>query len=384
MAIYQVPELTAADHAVITEIEGFRNQLRFSLVEPRRWHGTLRRATFARAVQGSNSIEGYHATVADVAAMIDDEEPVGADAETRLAITGYRDAMTYVLQIATAALPFDASTLRSLHFMMLKYDLAKHPGQWRPGAVWVADAHGDVVYTAPDRELVAPLVAELIDQLNEPEGNVFVRAAMAHLNLVLIHPFSDGNGRMARCVQTLALAGAGHLSPEFSSIEEYLGRNTDSYYRVLTEVARGHWSPERSAHDWIRYCLTAHHRQAQTVLSRLSEAEELWLRCEELVARFGLPARSIDALCDVAQGRHLRRSAYVKVVRNGAGEEITDATATRDLRALTDAGLLDAIGDKRGRTYGPSGLLATQWHGVRRSRHASSGPAAYESNSDHR
>jgi len=41
---------------------------------------------------------------------------------------------------------------------------------------------------------------------------------MAHLNLVMIHPFSDGNGRMARCLQTLVLGREGILEPEFSSL----------------------------------------------------------------------------------------------------------------------------------------------------------------------
>lgn len=52
--------------------------------------------TFARAVQGSNSIEGYRASLDDAAAVIDHEEPLSVDEETRLALLGYRDAMTYV------------------------------------------------------------------------------------------------------------------------------------------------------------------------------------------------------------------------------------------------------------------------------------------------
>ena len=68
-----------------------------------------------------------------------------------------------------------------------------------------------------------------------------VRAAMAHLNLVMIHPFRDGNGRMARCLQTYVLACEQIVSPVFSSIEEYLGRNTPAYYNILDEVGGGSW-----------------------------------------------------------------------------------------------------------------------------------------------
>ena len=85
---------------------------------------------------------------------------------------------------------------------------------------------------------------------------------MAHLNLVMIHPFKDGNGRMARALQTLVLAREAILAPEFSSIEEYLGRNTPAYFDVLGQVGGGKWQPERDARPWVRFVLTAHYRQA--------------------------------------------------------------------------------------------------------------------------
>jgi hypothetical protein len=63
--------------------------------EPNRWVGGLRRVTFARAVQGSNSIEGYNATLDDAVAAVDGEQLIDANSETALAVAGYRDAMTY-------------------------------------------------------------------------------------------------------------------------------------------------------------------------------------------------------------------------------------------------------------------------------------------------
>ena len=70
-----------------------------------------------------------------------------------------------------------------------------------------------------------------------------VRSAMAHLNLVMVHPFRDGNGRMARALATSVLARSGIGEPEFSSIEEWLGHNTDDYYAVLAHTGHGHWEP---------------------------------------------------------------------------------------------------------------------------------------------
>jgi Fic family protein len=366
--IYRPPSLTDADRAVLHGLDHLREQLRYSVREPRRWSGTLRRAAFARAVQGSNSIEGYNATVADVVAVIEDEEPLAADEETRHAIAGYRDAMTYVLQLAASPPPLDASLLRSLHFMMLRYDLTKNPGQWRPGAIWVEDPSGAPVYAAPDREVVDQLIVEMVDQANTDDGHPLIRAAMAHLNLVLIHPFSDGNGRMARCVQSLVLAYDGIVSPEFSSIEEYLGRNTADYYGVLAHVAGGRWTPQNDARPWVEFCLRAHYRQVQTLLRRVEETEALWTACERVAADRRLPDRSVAALCDVARGQHLRRALYVKLVASSTGDVVTDATATRDLRALVDSGLVEATGERRGRRYGPTPDLRAVWGEIRARR----------------
>jgi Fic family protein len=370
LVIYATPALTDPDRVVLEQIEELRKKLRFFLHEPRRWYGSLRRATLARAVQGSNSIEGYHASVEDVIAVIEGEEPLHADEETRRAIEGYRDAMTYVLRLGASPPmpPLDESLVKALHFMMIKYDLTKNPGQWRPGAVWVENQDGQAIYEAPDREELEPLVAELLKNVNTNDGEPIVRAAMAHLNLALVHPFSDGNGRMARCVQSWVLAGEGLLSPEFLSIEEYLGRNTTAYYEVLTQVARGAWSPGRDARPWLRFCLTAHYRQALTVLRRIEETEALWDRCEQLTRRHKLPDRTVGPLCDAARGWQLRRSLYVKSVMASAGEQITDATATRDLGAMAKAGLLEPVGEKRGRSYQPTDDLRAAWASIRRNR----------------
>jgi Fic family protein len=366
--IFDIPALSEADGFVLAAIEELRRDLRFYLAEPRRWYGSLRRASLARAVQGSNSIEGYRASVEDVAAVMEDEEPVDADVETRLAIEGYRDAMTFVLQLASHPPVLDESLLRSLHFMMMKHDLSKHPGHWRPGAIWVEDAAGKTVYTAPDRELVEPLVGEALQQVATAPGPAMVRAALAHLNLATIHPFSDGNGRMARCVQSFVLAADGQLSPVFLSIEEYLGRNTDAYYAVLTEVAQGIWNPRRSARPWVEFCLTAHYRQAKTVLRRIRETEALWDRCEQLVAAAGVPGRCVGALVDAARGFRLRRSLYVKITGSATGEPLTADTASRDLKACSNAGLLVPLGEKRGRYYRAASVLAEVWLEIRRQR----------------
>lgn len=366
--IFETPALNEEEQDVLDLLAEQRGQLRDRVSEPRRWSGTLRRMTLARAVQGSNSIEGYNASLDDVVAEIGGEPTLEADEETQQALAGYRDAMTYVLQIANDdSLRVDEGLIKSLHFMMLKYDLRKNPGQWRPGDVYVrSEASGEVVYEGPPSDEVPDLIAETVVDLRH-EGPVLVKAAMAHLNLVLIHPFSDGNGRMARCLQTLILARDRMLAPVFSSIEEYLGRNTGAYYEILAEVGAGSWLPERDARPWIHFCLTAHYRQVRTMLRRREEIETVWNDCTSMAVDSGLPERCAAALMDAAYGLRLRRGSYQASVEAAIGEEISEQTASRDLKAMVDHGLLTPFGERRTRYY-LAGAKPTQLHEQVRAR----------------
>jgi Fic family protein len=195
-----------------------------------------------------------------------------------------------------------------------------------------------------------------------------VKAAMAHLNLVMIHPFRDGNGRMARCLQTLVLAKENVVAPVFSSIEEYLGRNTQAYYDVLADVGQGAWHPERSATPWMRFCMTAHYRQAKTLLRRYQEYGRLYRECAELAGQRVLPERSVAALMDAAIGLRIRNGAYRKAVSVSQAEEISELTATRDLKALVASNLLDPVGERRGRYYVASPELRARWTAIRNER----------------
>lgn len=348
--IYRTPTVQPEEAAVLERIRGLRTKLEFIVREPRRWNGLLRRTTFARNIQGSNSIEGYNVTVEDAIAAAEGEEPFSADQEDFLAVSGYRQAMTFVIQLAgdPVNVRYSADILRSLHYMMMQHDLSKSPGSWRVGYVGVqSEVTGETVYEGPDAGLVPELIEELVGALNDDqEAPVMVRAAMAHLNLVMIHPFRDGNGRMARCLQTLVLAQEGILAPIFSSIEEYLGRNTREYYDVLAEVGQGRWNPQHDARPWVRFCLVAHYRQATTLLRRMDRMGRIWNELEQAVQRYDIPERTILALADAATGLAVRNATYRTAVA-----DISDQTASRDLRKLCDVELLVPHGEKRGRYY---------------------------------
>ncbi len=326
-----------------------RDRLRqYVATEPRRWTGLLARMTRARALVGSNSVEGINVSEDDAIAAIDQEDPATTDRSTWRAVVGYREAMDYILQRRRSpSFRITEDVLLAVHFMICQSDLAANPGQYRPGWVGVRNAQsGELVHEGVDRDDLEALVHELLDYVNNgPVESVFLRAAMAHLNLAILHPFTDGNGRTARCIQTAVLASDGIIAPAFSSIEEYIGRNQRAYYDVLGEVGGGTWDPRRNPKPWVRFCLSGHYLQAQTILRRMREVERVYGELSELVQTSGVPDRTALALVQAAFGGKVRNSSY------RVSAEVSKNVASRDLKVLADAKFLVPEGEKRGRSY---------------------------------
>jgi Fic family protein len=182
------------------------------------------------------------------------------------------------------------------------------------------------------------------------DAHVAVRAAMAHLHLVSVHPFRDGNGRVSRIVQSLVLAREGLLAPEFLSIEEYLGFNTDAYYATLQEVQGGAYQPERDASPWVQFCVQAHIEQAQRRLDQLAEAGARWSGLEDLVEKRGWPDRLVIAL-EQSVFAGVDRASYMSEA------DVSAPTASNDLRRLLDAGLVVQRGKGRNTRYIASNAL---------------------------
>ncbi|MCP2290846.1 Fic family protein [Nocardia amikacinitolerans] len=351
--LFPTPALTRDDLEVLNQVDRMREELRHQLYgAPTKWTGGLRKFLTADAVAASNSIEGFRVSTVDVEDLMAGERDVDVSDENRAETLAYQQMMTYIQTLHDVDdFSYSKGLLNGLHWMLQghRHTSRKPAGQWRRGPVYVTDARDPSIaaYTAPHAEDVPALISELVDWLNSDEdGHPLVRAAMAHLHLVSIHPWADGNGRMSRSLQTLMIARDGVLAPEFSSIEAWLGRpgNTWEYYREL--AARGsEYQPDQDVGEWIRFNLTAYHQQAQTVHLRFERSGRVWTELAEFTRGLRMDERVVSALHDVALSGRVRRSRYEQA------EGLNTQQAQRDLRDLTTAGVLEPVGRTRARYY---------------------------------
>lgn len=363
LVLFPTPLLTAADQRVLAEIDTLRHDLRDRVLTPPRspvgarpnWTESLGRFLTAEAVAGSNHIDGFRVSTADAVDLIDGERDIDVADVDREATLAYQRMMSYARAVHDAAdFSYSKGLLCAMHWMLQGHRHAQHKpaGQWRRGLAYVTEPGEPrtTVYTAPDADRLPGLMAELVEWLNAGDGDAhpLVRAAMAHLNLVSIHPWASGNGLMARSLQTLMIAREGVLAPEFSSIEAWLGSPRHAWEYCLQLSRRGTtYTPDQDVSEWVAFNLKAHHERAQYVRFMVQRASRLWTELAGFALRHSLDERTISALYEAASAGRVRRARYE------SSEDLSLQQAQRDLRDLVTAGILVPVGRTRARYYQP-------------------------------
>ncbi len=222
-------------------------------------------------------------------------------------------------------------------------------------AAWRTDASGpmQVVSGPAGRERVhfqappaAMLEAEMARFLGWFEGShsldPLLKAAIAHLWFVTIHPFDDGNGRIARAIADLALARSENSGRRFYSVSGHLRRARDDYYRMLETTQK----VGMDITPWLLWffdCLGQAMAASEVVLAQVMRKSRFWQinQASSLNARQRLV---LNRMLDGLEGR-MTTSKWARMAK------CSPDTALRDITDLTRAGLLvkDAA---RGRSTG--------------------------------
>jgi Fic family protein len=156
-------------------------------------------------------------------------------------------------------------------------------------------------------------------------------AGLAHLWFVTIHPFDDGNGRIARAIADMALARSEHSDQRFYSMSAQIRRERNAYYTTLEHTQRGtlditEWQ------EWFLSCLNRAIKDSQGVLSGVLNKARFWQR----VAQQPLNARQVlvlNKLLDDFEGK-LTTSKWAKLAKS------SQDTAYRDILDLVERGVL--------------------------------------------
>lgn len=338
--IHETPPIDTAMREQLHELDHVRAALGAEVGRTVPWDGTIRRQAKYESVTGSASIEGYRVDGGTAEALVSGAAQPAAGDQNQWAVACYARAMEHVSVMSDdPAFRWLDRVILDLHFDACVFQRDKSPGRWRTGPVYVMGRTGAVAYEAPSADQFADRMAEVVDWLEhgDLDAHVAVRAAMAHLHVVSIHPFRNGNGRVARLVQSLVLARDGLLSPELGSIEPWLAANTTAYFEQLDRTHATVYDPTKSARDWVKFCIRAHVEQGRVRLAQVTAIAARWRVLEALVRDRGWPDRLVIALEQSLHGGATRASYSHEA-------EVHENTAQTDLRRLVDARLLERTG----------------------------------------
>ncbi len=197
------------------ELDRWKAQLDYRGPIRRAWAGRLRRDLEAEAVAASTSMEGIPVTVEEVHRILAGDRPPETTEEDAALVRGYREAMSFVLRRADdAAFKWDRELLIGLHDRILAGHWGAGAGRFRTGAAYLVDNQtGGLAFRPPPPDEVPELVDGACAVMQAGLEHPAIAAAWIHVAVAAIHPFKDGNGRVARVVASWRCTAAGSSCP---------------------------------------------------------------------------------------------------------------------------------------------------------------------------
>lgn len=189
----------------------------------------------ARAVSAyaSTSIEGNPLPLTEVKRLLKNQPQQARQSERE--VINYNYALAQL--VSTAHEPFDKAFLLKIHRGVMQDLLPEHQiGQFRRDPIVVRNPRsGEIIYLPPDHGDVEDLVDELLTfvQENQAALDPVLLAGIFHRQLVIIHPFVDGNGRTTRLASTAFLYGLGLNISKLFSFENYYNKNVTRYFQYV-------------------------------------------------------------------------------------------------------------------------------------------------------
>ncbi len=339
---------TASIEADLASLEELKRRLDLRGPLPRIWLGRTRRELEAEAVAASTSMEGVSVTVDEVRRILAGDRPTSVAPQNMALVQGYRDAMKSVLNRADDSdFEWHSELILGIHYGVMGEDHALGAGRFRQTQNRLVDVSGHrQVFLPPPPEEVPRLVAELATWAQEQEdASAPLVSAVIHCRFAGIHPFSDGNGRTARILASLAMYRGGYRSPEFTSLEEWWGGHVGDYYRAF-ECVGSEWADTVDVTPFVEAHIRAQVSQVEALSLRQATERVLWLALDDATKSIaGGNERMAHALYDAFFGREVTNRFYRSLA------DVSVATAVNDLARLESSGLLKAIGAGRSRRY---------------------------------
>ena len=206
---------------------------------------------------------------------------------------------------------------------------------WRTGAMQVVSGgmgRETIHFEAPKTELLSTEMKQFIEWFNkEKDVEALLKGAIAHLWFVTIHPFDDGNGRIARAITDMQLSKADGVNQRFYSMSTEINKQKKSYYAILERTQKG----DLDITEWIIWfleCLKNSILSSNTIVDKVVKKHSFWVKNGSKISN-ERQQKMLNKLIDHFEG-NLTTSKWAKIAKTSPD------TALRDITDLVNKGIL--------------------------------------------
>jgi len=254
------PNFTINSHLskLIDEISSLRERIISSKIKVA-WKPAMQKEAIIRSAMGSTAIEGYVLSLPEVKALAQGKPEMRNLSSTQRAVVNYLSALRYIQKENNALLSNDL--ICRLHKMIAEgaSEEGNTPGKYRSVQNYVVNGLGQVIYKPPTPNEIPKLMDSFLKYANTEAGEYLpvISSGIIHYNFVSIHPFVDGNGRLARLLGTWELIRGKFDTEHIFSIDDIIYEHKAAYYSALQSVQGAQYSKsaDKDLTPWLEFYL---------------------------------------------------------------------------------------------------------------------------------
>ena len=294
-------------------------------------------------VAGTTRIEG--ATLdEDAVRNLERSGPVTARTDDEQANVNALQAYEFVDFVSDQDdIPVDELVIRQLNRYFIRGAAETlTPGAYRKGENKVGR------FTPPNQGDVPALMRSFSLWLRQDDDtHPVLKAGIAHIHMVAVHPFWDGNGRTARALSTLILQRSLFGFKKLLSLEKLLFGDRDEYFDALERTVGAGFAADYDMTSWLEFFTRSVYVNALLLVESLTEWHKSMEQGHEFMDAAGVAPRLADAVALATQTGSITRGVYAEITG------VSPVTASRDLAKLVELGFLVPEGKTRSRVYRP-------------------------------
>jgi Fic family protein len=314
------------------------------------WEAKFREDAMVRTVHHGTHIEGNELSLNEAERLLAGAKIVGRERDIQ-EVLNYRNVLKFIEEFDKNEI--SEETLKHIHEMTVHRILPDDAvGTYRKTQVVVKNSQtGEVTFRPPPAIEIPFLVASFLQWLNGTSGDdvhTVLQAGIAQYEVVRIHPFLDGNGRVARALATLVLSKAGYDIKRFFSLEEHYDREPLHYYEALQSVGKlnGNLTP------WLEYFCEGLAIELTRIKDKIKTlSTDLKLKKSLGGQPLALTERQIKVIEFVQENGFLQNKSFFELF-----PMISEDTVLRELKDLIKKGIVKKEGTTKGVRY----VLRTQ------------------------